>query len=59
MVITTQNIITSQGPGFKFTESNNLVKLQDKGVYKEAVKVMKRSSFINRSYTVMNIITVK
>ena len=32
MVITTQNTITSQGPGFKSTESNNLVMLQDKGV---------------------------
>ena len=38
MVITTQNTITSQGPGFKSIESNSLVMLQDKGVYREAVR---------------------
>ena len=44
MVITTQNTIRSQGPGFKSIESNNLIMLQDKGVYREAVKVMRGSS---------------
>ena len=38
MVITTQNTITSHGPVIKSIELNNLVTLQDKGVFRETVK---------------------